>query len=118
MRNDRVITVISERQKRLVTVSEIIYAESQNREIVLHLRDQRIHFYYRMKDLEQELGAGFLRCHRSYLINLSYADRLVDEDLLLTNGERIPVPKKKRRYFRELLYEKRRQDAEGRTATA
>ncbi len=33
----------------------------------------------------------FARCHRSYIVNLHYARRFTRQEILLANGERIPV---------------------------
>ncbi|KZN64416.1 LytR/AlgR family response regulator transcription factor [Pseudoalteromonas luteoviolacea] len=62
-----------------------------------------------LKELEQLLDDGqFVRCHRSYLVNLSKIHSLKNHrsghgDLCLSNGEVVPVSKSKRATVREAL---------------
>ena len=39
----------------------------------------------------QEYGEGFVRCHRSYLVNLAYISRLSKTEVILDGGERLPL---------------------------
>lgn len=69
--------------------SEVLYAESQLRKGVLHTAGGVVELYATMEELTELLGDGFFRCHRSYIVNLSKIVRYGNEDLYLTNGERI-----------------------------
>lgn len=42
---------------------------------------------------------GFLRCHRSYLVNLSHVRRIEKADVIMDNGDRIPLS---RRLYKEV----------------
>lgn len=47
-----------------------------------------------LSQLERRLPAGrFLRCHKSYLINLDHAEGIRRYSLLLSNGQTVPVIK-------------------------
>lgn len=37
---------------------------------------------------------GFLRCHRSYLVNLSHVRRIEKADVIMDNGDRIPLSRR------------------------
>lgn len=43
--------------------------------------------------------ASFLRCHRSYLVNLSHVRRIEKADVVMDNGDRIPLS---RRLYKEV----------------
>ncbi|MBE3595534.1 MAG: response regulator transcription factor [Hydrogenibacillus sp.] len=65
--------------ERLVVVSpaEIVYAEREEREIVLHTTRGTVRSKMALNDLEARLGGGpFLRVHRSYLVNLEYVEAI------------------------------------------
>ena len=50
--------------------------------------------------MERELqGKGFFRCHKSYLVNLKYVDVYNSQELVLDNGERIAIAKRRHEAF-------------------
>ena len=57
---------------RYISPDDIYYCEVINRKIYLHTRDEVIEYYGRLKDLEKKLNEDFIKCHRSYLINLAF----------------------------------------------
>ena len=56
-------------------------------------------------ELEDKLqGYGFFRCHKSYLINLKYVDGYNRQEVILENGEKIVIAKRRYdRFVREML---------------
>lgn len=61
-----------------VPVKDILYLESSKKEIILHpLHDGRagFRFYAGMAQMEERLAPlGFLRVHKSYLVNMAYVE--------------------------------------------
>ena len=51
--------------------------------------------------LPQLEGHGFLQCHRSYVVNLEHLARITTTDLVMLNGEMIPLSKYRRKSFME-----------------
>lgn len=74
-------------------VSDILYFENEMRKIVAHTVKGKFSFYGVMADMEKEAGSGFFRCHRGYLVNLSYVVEYDTENIMLTNGEKIYLSK-------------------------
>ena len=74
---------------------DILYLESRQRQIYIHLvKDKNAdkYFYSVMDEQENNLNSvGFLRVHKSYLVNMQYIEKLNYNKLLLTNGEELPV---------------------------
>jgi DNA-binding LytR/AlgR family response regulator len=54
-----------------------------------------------MGDLEKELGASFLRCHRSHIVNLNYVDKVLEQYILMKNGDRVPMRQRGRSDIRD-----------------
>ena len=53
-------------------------------------------FYTPMNELEQELvPLGFLRVHKSYLVNMAYIQKLTCQGVTLQNGKALRVSEKK-----------------------
>lgn len=84
-----------DRESFRVPEKDIIYLESSRRVILLHTLQAEYRFYGNLNQLEQELGGGshclFLRCHKSFLVNVRHLRRLAGTELELMNGSRIPV---------------------------
>lgn len=55
--------------------------------------------------IQELLPDHFLRVHRSFLVNRSHITHLFPRVLFLSNGDRLPVPKEKYNWLRDLLDE-------------
>lgn len=75
--------------------SEIMFLEVQNRKIIVHARTETANFYGKLEILEKNLPPQFFRCHRSFIANMDFILRFNKTDLFFTNGETIPVSKRK-----------------------
>jgi len=49
---------------------DILFIESFQKKIYIHTYNQRIGYYDSLASLESKLGDKFVRCHRSYIINI------------------------------------------------
>lgn len=76
-----------------VRIIEILYIESKLRKLKMALRDNKTHEYYgKLDSVEQELKPyGFIRTHKSYLVNSRYIQHLEYETVKLDNGAILPV---------------------------
>lgn len=86
-------------EQYFVKRKNIVYLESRKRSMYLHtLQPERAGecFYSTMENMETELNdAGFLRVHKSYLVNMAYIEKLNYDKVLLRNGETLPVSQRK-----------------------
>ena len=88
----------------VVPLDEIAYCEVMGRKVYLHRKDGGVVDYYdKLTDLERRLGSGFFRCHRSYLVNLDHVGGCQDGQVLLSQGERIPVSRLRERELTQAL---------------
>ena len=74
-----------------VREQDIIYAEVLSHKITLHLKTGAEEVYMRISDLENMLGSGFFRCHRSYIVSMAYVERVTKTVLILEGGREIPL---------------------------
>lgn len=84
-----------------VEKKNIFYVENVARKVVLHTRNGELSYYARMKEVEEELGSYFFRCHRGYLVNLAAVKSYEAGSILLKNGENILMAKQKYNDFAE-----------------
>ncbi len=81
------ILITTEGRHIMVDPREIIYAEVYDRKVILHTRDSDIEYYGRMKELEKQIGDGFFRSHRAYLVNFSYVKKYNATTIWLERGQ-------------------------------
>lgn len=76
-------------------LSKITYFEVLNRLITVHTADSSIEYYEKMENVEKALeGKGFVRIHRSYLVNCYYIHKLTRTAVCLADGSELPVSAK------------------------
>lgn len=101
---DKTITFISDRRKVSLLPSEILYVESNDREVSVVATEGRS---YRNKtgisQWENILGEDFIRIHRSYLVNRS-SIASIDKEFITIGDSQLPVSRK---YFRSVQAESR-----------
>ncbi len=101
-RSQEFIIVSKERQKKKLFLDDIYYFEIKGRVVDVHGTEGIFTYYEQIGKLEDKLrDKGFFRCHKSYLINLKYVDGYNRQEVLLENGEKIVIAK--RRYDKFVL---------------
>lgn len=91
---DKTISFISDRHKVSLQPSEILYVESNDREVSVYATDGRI---YRNKtgisQWENILGDDFIRIHRSYVVNRA-SIKSIDKDFICIGEIELPISRK------------------------
>lgn len=90
-----------------INLSEIFFFEVNNKTITANLENEQIDFNMKIKDLGEELkNKNFFRCHRSYLVNVSYIDSIVSSKIILKNEVEIPIGRNYRKALKEYILKK------------
>lgn len=80
-------------------MDNILYLEAQQRQVVVYLHNEprtQYRFYSTMAALEDALAAqGFLRIHKSYLVNMQHIHALHGGGVSLQNGKLLPVSERR-----------------------
>lgn len=88
----------------VVLLAQIVYCEVQGRKIYIHQSEGTVVDYYdRLEDLERRLDRRFFKCHRSYLVNLDFVRGCSGGQVLLPQGEAIPVSRLRERGLTQAL---------------
>lgn len=76
-----------------IPYERISYFESKNKLIMLHFDRGKWSFYDTLKGIAAELPTGFVRCHRSYIVNAGHIRRIdrIKNQIVLEDGDRIPL---------------------------
>lgn len=105
-RSREFILVSKERQQKKLFLDDICYFEIRGRVIEVHGTEGTFSYYGQISGLEQSLkGHGFFRCHKSYLVNLNCVDSYNRQEILLENGERIVIAKRRYEEFGKAILE-------------
>ncbi len=74
--------------------SDIVMIETEGHKCLIKLKDRTYQIYEKLEDLEERLkGLGFLRTHKSFLVNMEHIRNINSYILTLDDGKEIPVPK-------------------------
>lgn len=92
-RNDSKQVFMKNGKRVVVDMDDVLYLESFGRKTCLYFADGREDSYYRtITELEYELGNGrFIRCHRSYIVNLMHIQRITQKSVELTGNKTVSV---------------------------
>ena len=75
-----------------IYTKSICFIETERRNTRIHTETDSIVSYKLMKEHEQALFEPyFIRCHTGFIVNLLFFEKLEQNDIILSSGERIPV---------------------------
>ena len=89
-----------------IDCSSIFYIESQRNNVIIHCQDNDYVTLGPLKKFDEMLIThGFSKCHNAYLINLSYVEAVLKEEVILTNGTTLPISRARKKDFMAALTE-------------
>ena len=92
---------------RKLLFDEIIYFESNKRIVNIHMTNGEEQCYEKLDNLEQQLPDSFLRCHKSFLVNMDKITGFLPNGIQLSDGtvasvSRTKLKESKQKYFQYL----------------
>jgi DNA-binding LytR/AlgR family response regulator len=93
-----------------ILFDEIVCVESQLHKVYITTPNSMYECTEKLDQVKERLDERFLRCHKSYVVNMNHVQELSSSEIILTNGKEVPVSKKryaqvKEKYF-SFLFEK------------
>lgn len=79
------------RKKYCIPYRDILYISSCGHYLTVHTREREYEWKYLLKELQPKLPGQFVRCHRSFVVNMDYMRKLDGKRIFLNNGEEIDV---------------------------
>ena len=87
-----------------LSADSILWAEAFSHSIQLHTATKAVTVRGPLEDVRQKLEQyGFVRCHRSYLVNLAYISEIGRREALLIDGTQIPISRGNFQMLQEAL---------------
>ncbi|MDO4332359.1 MAG: LytTR family DNA-binding domain-containing protein [Eubacteriales bacterium] len=86
----------TDQRKLSLSAADIWYLEAFRHRCLLYTKDQSYELKMSMTEAERILGeeAGFIKCHRSYLLNLRRVREIYREELVLDDGRKVPASRR------------------------
>lgn len=98
------IVVKSETGVQMLLLSNIIYAEAMGKKTLYHLYPESVvTCKEKFAEVCRRLSTSgmFLQTHRSYMLNLNYVDRIIGNDIILSNHEKVPIAQGRTKEIRQ-----------------
>ena len=98
------IVVNSNWQKIPIFLKDIIFAEKNGHNIIIHTKNKTISTRMTFKDFIEKTKhfSNFINCVKGALVNLSWVDNLESQNFLMTSGERIPIRRQDRKKIKNI----------------
>lgn len=111
--NERYVELNTGRQSRRIILGGIRYVESLNQYSVLYLENEELRMRMSLDEMQAALDdPRFLRCHRSFIVNLDHAVRMEKDDFVLQDGTLVSIRRENRaelrRLFEDYVFDKTR----------
>ena len=90
-------------KEQLINTATIVYLSSNLRKVTVHCKTNQFETYAKLDDLMPQLPECFVRCHRSYIVNLTYAVSLKEDSIQLYNGVTLPVSRRRAKEVQHAL---------------
>ena len=87
----------------VIDADRIEYLESERRKLRLHTDGSVVEVYCSLADAQDMLPEGFVRCHKSFVVNLADVVEIGKDDILVKSGSRVPMSQKRRHEVKEAL---------------
>lgn len=78
-----------------IPFAKIIYVESEKRLSHIYVSgcEKPYDTYAKLDDIQNNLDNGFIRCHKSYIVNADYIKSIEKDCFILKDGKEIPISK-------------------------
>lgn len=105
---EKVLIVRQRDQVLHISIEKLKYIEGFGKKQLAMTVDREtpIEMNKSMQELEEELAPyGFLRIHKGYLVNYRLIRRIGEDEVLLTDGQKLPVSRRKHQEVRDTYME-------------
>lgn len=83
-------------QDRKLRYRDICYVESSREKMLVNTLDSCFHVWKKISEVESEFPDYFVRCHKSYLVNMRYVLEYKKQVFKLMNGKEIGISRSKK----------------------
>ena len=85
--------VVNKKGALKLGLNEILFFEKEKRKIHIHTTMDVITYYGKFDDMEQQLDERFVRCHKSYIVNISKVIKMGNRKFYFAGEKVVPISK-------------------------
>lgn len=90
-KREKYLTITYNRQQELIPVADILYVEAERQYVCIHTVEDIFRIKGSLSETEGQLDEYFFKCQRSFLVNLRFVKRINSGNVVLKNGEEVPI---------------------------
>ena len=91
-------------EQHILPLNDIIRCQSDGSYTIFYTADKKIMSARNLKYYENILSDQiFVRVHQSHLVNINYIESIILSNILLKDGEKIPLASRKKSYLKQFL---------------
>lgn len=91
-------------EQHILPLNDIIRCQSDGSYTIFYTADKKIMSARNLKYYENILSDQiFVRVHQSHLVNINYIESIILNNILLKDGEKIPLASRKKSYLKQFL---------------
>lgn len=102
------VPVTCGREIHLIDLYQVLYTESKNHSVEMFLKSGKvINAHTTLTEIKKLFNgvSGFITVGASYIVNLRCVQSIVQSELIMTNGQNIPVPRRLKNEVREQYFD-------------
>lgn len=91
--NVKSLIVNAENKVRRIQINNVLYIEAAGHGSIMHTEDEVVSLKESFGEIERQMlpTKEAVKCHRAYLVNLKFVSAIQNSNLILDNGERLPI---------------------------
>lgn len=111
---NKVFVVENSGERSLIAYDRICFFEARDKRVFLNTGCEEYGFYDTLEQLEAKLEGGFLRCHRSFLVNKDKIERVfLSQNRIVLRGEfEVPLSRSYKPAVKEYLKKGRNEEGD------
>lgn len=90
-KTEKRLPVIHDRQTDFIPISHILYIEAQKQYVLIHTPEETYRMKASLAETQKALDEFFVKCQRSFLVNLRHVARVNTGCVVLKNGMEVPI---------------------------
>lgn len=99
------LTIFCEDATVALRIPEILYIEMFGHYAVVHTRTREYRFRSSLKEIAEKLPKQcFAQPYKSIVVNLEHITSATNSEIVLVNGERVPISRRRLQEFNEAFY--------------
>lgn len=100
--SERLLTLVASKQIEIFDIDKILYIEAELKCVHIVMVDGKRIMKLQLSEVEKLLDDKiFIKTHRSYIVNKNWIQSLLENEVVLKNGKKVPISRYRRKEVEE-----------------